>query len=95
MGVLPKGKWACETGGDATGATGIRQPEMDFVVTRGSSYKTDKGAGTYLLTSHRLVFSTGPFKGVTLRWVRPNFIRRTDAAGKDTDVRCVRNPANR
>ncbi len=92
--TLPHGRYACETSGDATGLAGIRQPAMDFRITRGSSYQTDAGAGIYLLTGERLIFSTGPFEGVRMRRIRENFLRRSNADGTDSDVRCIRRPGS-
>jgi hypothetical protein len=35
-------------------------------------------------------FTTGPRKGQSFRRVSENFLRRLDAQGKDTDLRCIR-----
>jgi len=94
IGVLPQGRYACETGGDATGAAGVRRPEMDFSVLRGSSYRTAKGAGLYLYTGERVVFSTGPLTGLRMRRVRENFMRFSRPDGTDGDTRCVRRPGS-
>lgn len=92
--VLQQGRYACETGGDATAAAGLRHPEMDFTVVRGSSYRTGKGNGVYLYTGERIVFSTGPFAGRKMRRVRDNFLRFSKDDGSDGDMRCVRRPGS-
>ncbi|MBC2664843.1 hypothetical protein H7F51_04865 [Novosphingobium flavum] len=94
LGFLPQGRYACETGGDATGAAGLAHPEMDFTITRGSSYRTAKGKGIYLFTGDRLVFTSGPFEGLKIRRVRENFLRFSKADGSDGDMRCVRRPGS-
>ena len=88
--TLALGDYICETGGDALAETGVHRPERDFRVTRGSSYRVGDAHGIYLFTGDRVTFTSGPFEGRMLRRLRENFLRETDAGGKDTDLRCVR-----
>ena len=93
IGTLPLGRYVCELPGDATGAVGQRQPEADFTITHGSSYRTAGGPGTYLLTGGRLVFTAGPLRTVTYRRVSTSFLRRVMPDGGDGRLRCVRQGA--
>lgn len=88
--TIPLGRYTCETTGDALGVAGVHQPQSDFEATRGSSYRTDKGSGIYLLTGLGLVFTSGPFEGLHFRQVRNGFLRKVEADGKDSPLRCVR-----
>jgi len=90
LGTLLLGHYTCETGGDALGPTGIHQPERDFSITRGSSYRTDSGRGIYLLTGDRVTFTSGPMEGQAFRRVRENFLRVVATDGRDGELRCIR-----
>jgi hypothetical protein len=94
IGVLQQGLYICELPGDATGAAGIRQQAQDFIVRNGSRYSTAEGLGTYLLTGDRVEMTSGPKKGQQFRQLSDNFLRALDAAGKETDLRCVRQVQN-
>jgi hypothetical protein len=89
LGTMPKGSYACERPGDATGALGVRVPDEDFTVENGSAYITARGRGVYLLTGDRLVMTSGPFQGATYRRKSGGFLRRLAADGSETDLRCV------
>ena len=90
IGVLQQGLYVCELPGDATGVAGIRQEEQDFAVQSGSRYSAATGRGTYLLTDDLLVMTSGPKQGEKFRKLSNNFLRKLDAADKETDLRCVR-----
>lgn len=90
LGTLPLGDYVCETGGDATAAAGVHQPQFDFSVKRASSYTTATGPGIYLMTGDRIVFTSGPREGMRLRRVRNGFVRRIEPDGTDGELRCVR-----
>ena len=94
LGTLPLGRYECETGGDALGPVGVRQPARDFAVTRGSSYRTRAGHGVYLLTGDRMIFTSGPLEGQTYRQVRENFLRELGPDNALGDLRCVRRPGS-
>lgn len=100
IGTLPLGHYVCELPGDVTGLASLRQPEVEFTLTRGSSYQAAGGAGTYLLTGDRLTFTAGPRQGATYRRTGTSFLRQLQADGTDGRLRCVRqssaeNPAGR
>ncbi len=94
IGVLQQGFYVCELPGDATGAAGIRQAEQDFSVHNASRYSTATGRGTYLLTGDLVVMTSGPKKGKKFRKLSNNFLRELNAAGEETDLRCVRRVQN-
>jgi len=94
LGTLPRGRYECETGGDALGPAGVRQPDRDFAVTRGSSYSAAGGVGIYLLTGNVMTFTSGPFRGQVFHHVRENFLREVGPGGADGDLRCVRRPGS-
>ncbi|HEY6868256.1 MAG TPA: hypothetical protein VI199_00745 [Novosphingobium sp.] len=90
IGVLPLGTYICELPGDATGPAGLRQRDEEFRITHGSSYRTDRGPGIYLLTGDRLTFTSGPLKGGIWHRTGRSFLRRVQADGSDGALRCVR-----
>lgn len=94
LGTMPKGSYACELPGDATGALGVRAPDQDFTIENGSAYTTATGRGVYLLTGDRLAMTSGPFKGAMYRRQSGGFLRRLAADGSDTDLRCVLGVSN-
>lgn len=94
IGVLQQGFYVCELPGDATGPAGIRQDAQDFSVHNGSRYSTTQGRGTYLLTGDLVQMTSGPKQGQQFRQLSNNFLRELDAAGKETDLRCVRRVQN-
>ncbi len=94
LGTLPLGSYECETGGDALGPVGVRQPARDFAVTRGSSYRTLTGKGIYLLTGDRMIFTSGPLEGQAFRQVRENFLRELGPGDAPGELRCVRRPGS-
>lgn len=94
IGVLQQGFYVCELPGDATGAAGIRQDEQDFSVHNASRYSTATGRGTYLLTGEQVIMTSGPKKGQKFRKLSNNFLRELNAAGQETDLRCVRRVQN-
>jgi hypothetical protein len=99
LNTLPLGSYVCETGGDATGLAGIHQPEFDFTVTRASTYRIGAnrhaGSGTYLMTSDRVTFTSGPREGMKFRQMRAGFLRQTAADGSEGALRCVRKPGSK
>ncbi len=88
--VMKQGTYQCETPGNALGKTGVRQENEDFTILHASVYSVVGGRGTYLLTGDVIRFTTGQRKGQSFRRVSENFLRRLDAQGKDTDLRCIR-----
>ncbi len=94
IGTLPRGAYVCELPGDALGPTGERQPQFDFTVIHGSSYRAAGQRGVYLLTGDRLFFTSGPYDGMRFRRLSDGFLRRTEGDGSDGPLRCVRQSAN-
>lgn len=92
--TLQHGQYACELPGDATGPAGIRQAEQDFTVINASSYTTPQGRGTYLLTGDVVTLTSGPRKGEKYHRLSDNFLRRMNADGTDSELRCVRRVQN-
>lgn len=92
--VLQQGRYVCELPGDATGPAGIRQEQEDFSVHNGSRYSTTAGRGTYLLVGDTVTMTSGPKRGQQFRQVSNNFLRKLDGAGKESNLRCVRQVQN-
>jgi hypothetical protein len=89
IGTLERGRYVCELPGDALGPRGRHQPEEDFRVVQGSSYRAGDERGTYLLTGDRVVMTSGPKKGARFRRLSDGFLRRQNPDGSDGDLRCV------
>lgn len=94
LGTMPKGSYACELPGDATGALGVRAPDEDFSIENGSAYTTARGRGVYLLTGDRLVMTSGPFQGAMYRRKSGGFLRRLAADGSESNLRCILGVSN-
>ena len=94
LGTMPKGSYACERPGDATGAIGVRVPDEDFTIENGSAYTTRTGRGVYLLTGERLVMTSGPFQGAIYHRQSGGFLRKLAADGSESDLRCVLGVSN-
>jgi hypothetical protein len=90
LATLPVGEYRCELPGDATGPSGRPVSEETFAIRNASTYVAAEGAGSYLLTGDRLVMTSGPRRGDRYRRVSNNFLRKLDAAGAETGLRCVR-----
>lgn len=87
--TLIQGRYDCELPGDALGATGVRQPEADFVVVHGSSYTAAGAKGSYLLTGDLVVMTSGPRRGERYNRISRGFLRKLAANGSESDLRCV------
>jgi hypothetical protein len=94
IGTLPRGTYVCELPGDALGPAGEAQPQFNFTIIHGSSYRSGDQTGVYLLTGDRLAFTSGPFDGLRYRRLGDGFLRRTEADGTDGPLRCIRQGAN-
>ncbi|MBC2650594.1 elongation factor P [Novosphingobium aerophilum] len=90
VGVLTLGRYTCELPGDALGAAWIPQPAEDFTIAYGSTYRTELGHGTYLLTGDRLRFTAGPLKDAEYRRTGNTLLRRILPDGTPGRLRCVR-----
>lgn len=94
LGTLPLGRYICELPGSATGPAGVRQAEADFTIMHASSYAVGDDTGTYLLTGDLAQMTSGPQKGVRYRRISENFLRRLNADGSESPLRCVRSVPN-
>ena len=91
---LSPGNYQCELPGDAAGAVGLRVPSEDFAIVNANTYRTAAGRGTYLLTGDLLTMTGGPKYGQTFHRINNSFLRKSDASGADTTLRCVRRVLN-
>ena len=88
--TLPLGRYVCSLPGDAAGEAWQVIDGEDFVIVNASSYETDQGTGTYLLTGETVQFTRGPMKGARFLRVGHGTLRAIDAEGAPGRVRCVR-----
>lgn len=88
--TLPLGYYTCSLPGDAAGAAWVVVPEKGFTIDNGSTYHTDEGNGTYLLTGDRVQFTRGPMKGMKFTRTSNATLRWIDEGGNPGRVRCVR-----
>ncbi len=94
IGQLAPGNYLCEQPGDASGAVGLRVPGEDFEIVNANTYRTAAGRGTYLLTGDVLLMTGGPKYGQSFHRINNSFLRKSDASGADTTLRCVRRVLN-
>ena len=94
IGQLAPGNYLCEQPGDAGGAVGLRVASEDFEIVNANTYRTAAGRGTYLLTGDVLMMTGGPKYGQTFHRINNSFLRKSDASGADTTLRCVRRVLN-
>ncbi|MFA6219827.1 MAG: elongation factor P [Erythrobacter sp.] len=90
IGLLEQGDYVCALPGDAAGAAWIEQEGTAFSVTGGSSYRTARGAGTYLLEGKQVTFTRGPMKGMLLLRLGSGLLQQVDKDGKLGRLRCHR-----
>lgn len=88
--TLPQGRYTCSLPGDALGDAWVVIPEKGFVIDNGSTYRTDSGTGTYLLTGELVRFTRGPMKGMQFERTSNGALRWLDENGAAGRVRCVR-----
>lgn len=88
--TLPVGSYTCALPGDALGQAYVVVPEKGFVIDNGSTYRTDTGSGTYLLTGDLVRFTRGPMKGMQFERTANGTLRWLDERGRPGRVRCVR-----
>ena len=92
--TMPIGDYVCEMPGDVTGPTGLHRPDEDFTVVTASSYRSGEEMGSYLLTGGQLIMTSGRLQGARYRRQSEGFVRKLDAQGSPSDLRCVRRKAN-
>lgn len=86
--VLPQGRYGCWTAGSASGPA--INPQSEFVVVRGSSYRNEAGDGTYLLASDVLLFTRGPLKDMRFRRSKDGFWQQLARDGELGRLKCSR-----
>ena len=89
--TLPQGRYTCALPGDAAGEAFVVLPDKAFVIDNGSTYRTESGTGTYLLTGDVVQFTRGPMKGMRFQRTANASLRWIDENGQPGKVRCVRN----
>lgn len=89
--TLPQGRYTCALPGDAAGEAFVILPDKAFVIDNGSTYRTENGSGTYLLTGEIVQFTRGPMKGMRFERTSSTSLRWIDETGQPGKVRCVRN----
>ena len=90
LGTLPPGRYLCELPGDAAGPASRPVAGAWFDIANASSYVTEGGGGTYLLTGENVVFTRGPLRGARFERTGVKALRRTDIGGPYAKLRCVR-----
>lgn len=90
LGTLAHGDYVCSLPGDASGAARELVEIENFVIATASTYSTEAGWGTYLLTGTRVTFSRGPRKGAAYIRESNNTLRKLGSQGEETDLRCTR-----
>jgi len=90
IGLLDQGIYVCALPGDATGAAWVEQEGKSFAVTGGSSYRTERGSGTYLLEGKQVTFTRGPMKGMVLLRLGSGLLQEVAKDGKLGRLRCHR-----
>lgn len=90
LGTLPLGRYLCELPGDAAGLASKPIPGAWFDVINASSYDSERGDGTYLMTGEEVVFTRGPMRGARFERSGARTLKRTDLIGAQAKMRCVR-----
>jgi len=88
LSVLPQGRYGCWTAGSASGLA--VNPQSEFVVVRGSSYRSEAGSGTYLLASDILLFTRGPLKDTRFKRSKDGFWQQLSRDGEMGRIKCSR-----
>ena len=88
--TLDRGAYICELPGDASGRAGVEQALAGFNILSASRYSAPQGSGTYLRQGDRVAMTSGPRNGETYRVRGRNFLRKLDANGQPTRLRCLR-----
>ena len=89
--TLPRGRYTCALPGDALAEAFVVLQDKGFVIDNGSTYRTEAGTGTYLMTGDEVRFTRGPMNGMRFARTGPGSLRWIDENGQPGRVRCVRN----
>ena len=95
LGTLPHGRYLCELPGDAAGLASRPIDTAWFDIINSSSYVSESGGGTYLMTGDAVVFTRGPMRGAKFQRVSDRRLQRTNLEGEFAKMRCVRTGAAR
>lgn len=90
LSLLDQGEYICALPGDATGAAWIEQAGRDFAITGGSSYRTARGGGTYLMEGKHVTFTRGPMRGMKFMRLGSGILQEVGRDGKLGRLRCHR-----
>ena len=90
LSLLDQGEYICALPGDATGAAWIEQAGRDFAITGGSSYRTARGGGTYLMEGKHVTFTRGPMRGMKFMRLGSGILQEVGSDGKLGRLRCHR-----
>lgn len=90
LALLTPGEYVCALPGDAAGAAWVEQDGKRFSITSGSSYRTAKGGGTYLMEGKLVTFTRGPMKNMKLMRLGSGLLQQVDRDGKLGRLRCHR-----
>ncbi|WP_234028139.1 elongation factor P [Qipengyuania aquimaris] len=90
LGLLEQGEYVCALPGSATGPAWQEMEAHNFAITGASSYRTDKGVGTYLLEGKRVTFTRGPMKGHRMMLLSSGLLQELGGDGKLGRLRCHR-----
>ena len=90
IGTLERGHYICEMPGDAATMRGIPVPEENFEIRNASRYRTAEGDGTYLRTGDSVALTSGPRQGDRYIVRSERFVRKLDADGRETGLRCIK-----
>jgi hypothetical protein len=88
--LLDQGEYVCALPGDASGAAWVEQEGRDFAITGGSSYRTVRGAGTYLMEGKQVTFTRGPMRGTKMMRLGSGLLQEVGRDGKLGRLRCHR-----
>ena len=88
--TMPQGHYECALPGDASTKPWLPVEGAHFIIDNASSYETEDGRGTYLLTGKELVFTRGPLKGQRYRRVSDNALRVIEKDETLGRMRCIR-----
>ena len=90
LGLVEQGEYVCALPGDATGAAWVVQEGKGFSIVEGSSYRTERGNGTYLAEGRQITFTRGPLKGMKLMQLGSGLLQEIGRDGKLGRLRCHR-----
>ena len=88
--TLERGKYICETAGDAASRRGVAAPDEGFSITNGSAYTANGQTGSYLRVDKTVTMTSGPKKGSRYAVKNAYFLRKLGDDGKPTGLRCLR-----